>query len=140
MQSLAIANSEELKAEIARLKVIDREQTMEIKKRFNSTKAVFLTLGSLFQKPGEKGSNPVSGLFHPDLLRLVSRFAMPLALNKTIFRNSGFLVKMIVDLVSQKAASQVSEPGAEKLFRQAKTLITGLIHKVKPLLSKKQDV
>ena len=136
MQRSAISNSEELKAEIVRLKAIDKEQTLELKKRFNGPKAVFLTLGTVFQKPGEKNRGPLSGYFNPDLLRLVSRFAIPFALNKTIFRNANFLVKLIVDLASQKAASQVSEPAAENLLRQAKTLFKDLLHKIKPLISK----
>jgi len=59
---------------------------------------------------------------------ILSRFLIPLTLNKTLFKNSGFLIKTIVGLVSQKASGYVNEES-----------VIGIWDKVKGLFTKKKD-
>src|SRR3569833_2155924 len=102
-----INNSWELREEIIRLSALEKEQAIALKQRFNSPAAIFSSLYSLFPKsaPGEKHTN----LFNQDFISILSRFLLPLTLNKTLFRNSGFIVKALVGLVSQKASGYINE-------------------------------
>jgi hypothetical protein len=121
---ISINNASELKAEIARLKMIREEQSIAIKARFSSPSAVFSTLFSIFPKSdGTKGS----GFFSQDIFGLLSRVLLPLTLNKTIFKNSNFLVKTLIGFLSQKASHFISEDS-----------VTGIWGKVKSLFEKKK--
>ena len=71
------------------------------------------------------------GIFHQDFVSLISRFIIPLTLNKTLFRSSGFLVKLMVGLVSQKASGYITESAVEKLIKLGKDLIGNLLTKKK---------
>jgi hypothetical protein len=137
MNTKDIANSQELKAEIARLKAASHEQGLEIKTRFKNPKAIVQTIGSLLPATTDAIGNTRPGYLHPDLLKLASRFLIPFALNKTIFRNSNFLIKMVVDLVSQKAANQVTTAGTEKLIGEGRSVLTNLWRKLEPLIRTK---
>ncbi|HEY4323117.1 MAG TPA: hypothetical protein VGN20_04005 [Mucilaginibacter sp.] len=119
----SINNASELKAEIARLKMIEEEQSHAIKARFNTPSALFHTIVSIFPKsPEGKG-----GFFNQDIFGLLSRIVLPLTLNKTIFRNSNFLIKTLVGFLSQKASHLVNED-----------VVTGAWDKVKSLFEKKK--
>ena len=121
-----IRNIDDLRAEIARLKAVEREQSMAIGKRFNSFSAIISTIGSLFPK-----SNPVlgaKGFFEQDIVSLLSRILLPFTLNKTIFRNSNFLVKTLVGFVSQKASKFINEE-----------TVMGVWDKVKNIFHKKEE-
>jgi len=102
-----IRNIDTLRSEIARLKDTEREQSIAIGKRFSSLSSVLQTVSSLFPKP-----NPATGskgFFEQDIVSLLSRIILPFTLNKTIFRNSNFLVKALVGIVSQKASKFINE-------------------------------
>jgi hypothetical protein len=116
---IPINNASELKAEIARLKMIGEEQSIAIKARFSSPSAVFSTLFSIFPKSdGTKGS----GFFSQDIFGLLSRVLLPLTLNKTLFRNSNFLIKTLVGFLSQKASHFISEDSVTSVWDKVKSL------------------
>ncbi len=118
-----IRNSWELREEIIRLRALEKGQGIAIKQRFSSPAAIFSTVYSLFPKPaaGERHTN----IFNQDFVSILSRFLIPLTLNKTLFRNSGFIVKTLVGLVSQKASGYINEDSVVSVWDKVK----GLFHK-----------
>ena len=121
-----IRNIGDLRAEINRLKDAERQQSMAISQRFSSLSSVFSTIASIFPK-----GNPLTGakgFFEQDIVSLLSRIVLPFTLNKTIFRNSNFLVKTLVGVLSQKASRYINEE-----------TITSLWDKVKDLFNKKEE-
>ena len=128
MEAIAITNAQELQAEIQRLRAVQAEQKTALGLRFSSPAAIFASARSLFPK---KEGSAAGGLLHPDIVNLVSRFAIPFTLNKTVFRHSNFLVKALVGLASQKAAGLVNEKSAESLLTKGKALFNQIIHKEK---------
>jgi hypothetical protein len=105
MADVSINNAGDLKAEIIRLRQLRGEQGTAIQTRFSSPSAIYHTIGSLFPKSAD-GKN---GIFNQDIFGLLSRVLLPLTLNKTIFRNSNFIVKALVGYLSQKASHFVNE-------------------------------
>ena len=53
---------------------------------------------------------------HPDWLTNVMRVGLPVLLNKVVFRNSGFIMKSLVTILSQKAAKNVSKDSVAGLI------------------------
>ncbi len=129
MTSTTVTNIQELKIEIIRLKALDSEQTTALKMRFSSPSAIFASALTLFPRSAATSGVLNAGLFKQDFLSLISRFLIPLTLNKTVFRHSNFLVKLMVGLVSQKASGYVTESAVEKVIREGKSLIGKLFHK-----------
>lgn len=123
MADISINSAGELKAEIVRLRLLREEQSKTIGARFSSPGAVFSTVLSLFPK---SSNDPKNDIFHQDFFGLISRILLPFALNKTVFRNSNFLIKGIVGFLSQKASHFISEDS-----------VMGLWDKVKHLFEKK---
>jgi hypothetical protein len=124
-----IRNIFELQGEIGRLKNVETEQAVALKARFSGPSAIFSTVLSLFPKSPAVDGIKGSGFFNQDLLGLVSRFALPLALNKTLFKNSNFLVKTLVGILSQKASHYISEDSVGGIFGKAKGLFNNLFKK-----------
>jgi len=113
-----ITNIHDLRAEIARLKVVKDEQEVAIKAHFASPTAI---INTLFSGSGAKGKG---GFLNPDeLISMASRFILPLLLNKTIFRGSNFVVKAIVGLLSQSAAGFINEKNLTSTWDKIKSLI-----------------
>jgi hypothetical protein len=123
-----IKNSWDLRQEIIRLKGVEEQQAVALKARFSSPVAVLTTLYSLFPKANNTGENKTN-IFNQDFVSILSRFLIPFTLNKTLFKNSGFIIKALVGLVSQKASGYVNED-----------LVMGVWDKVKHLFSKKDKV
>src|SRR4051812_11641189 len=112
-----IRNIDDLQAEIARLKALTREQGLAIGQRFSSPGAIFSTLYSLFPKSqGGNVSDKLAGFFNQDMVKLISRFLIPFTLNRTLFKRSGFLVKTLVGIVSQKASHYITEENITHLW------------------------
>jgi hypothetical protein len=120
-----IRNSVDLREEIIRLRALEKEQELALKLRFNSPAATFSTIYSLFPK-GAGGENR-HNIFNQDFVSILSRFLVPLTLNKTLFRNSGFIVKTLVGLVSQKASGYINEESVISVWDKVK----GLFHRKK---------
>jgi hypothetical protein len=126
MTDLPILSHQDLKNEIYRLKGLEREKGAEIKARFNGPGAIFSTIFSLFK--GDPNDSKDGGIFQQDFLGVISRFALPFALNKTLFRKSNFIIKALVGLVSQKASHYISEDSVEGVWDKAKGLFSKITH------------
>jgi len=125
METLTIKNTKELQSEIQRLRLTEAEQRIAVGERFGSPSAIFKTVKSLFSHKRSKAY----GFLHRDVISLVSRFAIPFTLNKTIFKHSNFLVKALVGLISKKAAGFVTESSADNLLLKSKSMFKQLFHK-----------
>ena len=123
-----IKNSWQLREEIIRLKGLEEVQAAALKARVSSPAAIFSTVYSMFSGNGNHSGENRSNIFNQDFVSIISRFLIPLTLNKTLFKNSGFLVKALVGLVSQKASGFVNEDS-----------VVGVWDKVKGLFTKKSD-
>ena len=123
-----IKNSWDLRQEIIRLKGVEEQQAVALKARVSSPVAVLTTLYSLFPKANNTGDNK-NNIFNQDFVSILSRFLIPLTLNKTLFKNSGFIIKALVGLVSQKASGYINEDSVMSVW-----------DKVKHLFSKKEKV
>ncbi|MFD2143962.1 hypothetical protein [Mucilaginibacter antarcticus] len=132
MNDLPILSHTDLKNEIYRLQGLEREKGMELNKRFSSPGAIFSSVFSMFGG-GDKKDDKDGGIFNQDFLGLISRLVLPLALNNTLFKKSGFIVKTIVGLLSQKASHYISEDAVEGVWDKAK----GLFGKVTHIFDKK---
>ena len=115
-----IRNIEDLRSEIYRLKELEQQQSVAIGMRFSSFSSTLSALYSLFPKITGVNGERVKGFFEQDLVGLISRFVLPFALNKTIFRNSNFIIKSLVGLVSQKASHFISEESVMGLWDKVK--------------------
>jgi hypothetical protein len=124
-----IRNIFELRSEIGRLKNIETEQAIALKTRFTGPSAIFSTFMSLFPKSPTVDGVKGAGFFNQDFLGIISRFALPLALNKTLFKRSNFLVKTLVGILSQKASHYISEDSVGGIFDKAKNLFNNLFKK-----------
>ncbi len=116
----AINNINDLRLEIGRLKIAKTTQEIEIKAHFSGPGAIFNTVLSLFSKSGKPA------LDTSDLFGFLSRFILPLALNKTIFRHSNFIIKTLVGLVSQKASGFITEENVHSVWDKMRSIIPGM--------------
>lgn len=123
---LPIKNLNDLQTEIARLEALKVYQETHLRDRFKSPLAIFSTVKSLFASGNENAKND---FLKTDLLGLISRLVLPVALNKTLFRKSGFIMKTLITLVSQKASGYINEGS-----------VTSIIDKVKNFIRPKQRV
>jgi len=119
---IIIHNANDLKVEIARLKNLEVDQSVALKARFSSPSAIMSTAMSLFPKSPTVDGVKSAGFFSQDFLGLISRIALPLTLNKTLFKNSNFLVKTLVGVLSQKASHYISEDAVTGVWGKAKAL------------------
>src|SRR5579863_417401 len=114
MEDAVINNVGDLKAEIARLRQVKEEQGNALALRFNSPLTALATLYTVFPNKQEDGSK--NDIFHQDFFGLISRIILPFALNKTLFRNSNFLVKGLIGFLSQKASHFINEESIKSLW------------------------
>ena len=128
MTDLSIYSHTDLKNEIYRLEGLEREKGEALKKNFNSPMAIISSVFSLLNSNNQQASDKDGGIFKQDFFGLLSRVALPFALNKTLFRNSNFIIKTLVGLVSQKASHYISEDTVEGAVDTAKGLFGKLIH------------
>jgi len=125
-----IRNITDLRIEISRLKELEREQGAAIGRRFSSPTTTFATIYSLFSGSTDADGTK-KGIMHMDYVGLLSRILLPFTLNKTIFRNSGFVVKALVGLVSQKASGFITEDSVAGVWDKAKSFLTNLTAKLR---------
>jgi len=121
---IPVKNVFDLQSEIIRLEKLRQDQEMGLKHRFSSPSAIFATIKSAFPPSPEGESSGMGSFFSPDILSLVSRFVLPIALNKTLFKKSNFLIKTVVGLVSQKASSYISEDSVTSAWGRVKSLFS----------------
>lgn len=128
-----IKSIHDLRNEIVRLETLTAQQEVSIKQRFSSPSAIYKTIVSAFSNPSE-GSSPgkqvkLNGLLNQDIIGAISKFLLPLTLNKTLFKGSGFITKSIVTFLSKKASGYINQDNVTSGFDKFKTMLS----KVKPL-------
>lgn len=142
MDYISISSRDDLKAEILRLEDSSREQSKVIAAHFSSPAAIFSTIFSLFSNPAKDADDKNGGIFSQDFVGLISRFILPFTLNKTIFRNSNFLVKAIVGLVSQKASHFINEESVSNIWHKVaaafETESGSILNKISSIFSGKK--
>jgi len=122
-----IRNRSDLRAEIFRLQQSKLEKQIALKQHFSSPSAIMSTVvGLISGGPAEKDEQ---GKPKQDFVGFLSRFIIPLVLNKTLFRGSGFIMKALVGLASQKASNYISSDSVTSVWDKAKGLIGGLLSK-----------
>ncbi|HVS91985.1 MAG TPA: hypothetical protein VHE59_08150 [Mucilaginibacter sp.] len=119
MADTVITNVAELKAEIARLTLLKEEQGQALADRVSSPMATLNTVFSIFSNKQGDGK----GIFHPDFISMLSRIILPVTLNRTLFRNSNFLIKTLVSIVTQKASPLINKESVTALWDKVKSLI-----------------
>lgn len=132
MTGITIKNIDDLRSEIARLAVAEHEQSILLKQRFKSPSAIFASALSLFPKSATADGIKSAGFFKQDFLGLISRFVLPLALNKTVFKGSNFIVKALVGVISQKASNYISEDAVTSVWGKVKGLFSNIGKKKAP--------
>ena len=122
-----IENITDLRGEINRLRVQRLEQEIELTKVTARLKArlhfpvlVYTKISDFFiELFGDDPEDLNKKKENKDWVTNILRVGLPLALNRFLFPRSGFLMKSVVAMVSQKAAKNVN-----------KDSITGIIDKV----------
>jgi len=113
-----INNITDLRNEIARLRIVKTEQEAVIKEHFASPSAILHTAMS-----GLGVDKGLGGFFKADdIISLVSRFVLPFALNKTIFRKSNFIIKAVVGMLSQSASGFINEKNLTSVWDTLKAV------------------
>ncbi|GAB2697567.1 hypothetical protein GCM10027037_22100 [Mucilaginibacter koreensis] len=126
---LPVQNITDLQSEILRLEKLRQQQKIDLRKRFSSPSAIFATAKTLFPRSQEDSHS--NHLFGQDILGLLSRVVLPFTLNKTLFKNSNFIVKSLVGLISQKASTYVNEGAVTGAWGKVKNLFSKLPKKPK---------
>ncbi len=122
-----IRNRSDLRAEIFRLQQQRLEKQIVLKQHFSSPTAIMSTVVGLIGGGGSDKEE--AGKHKQDIIGFLSRFIIPLVLNKTIFKSSGFIMKALVGLASQKASTYVSSESIGNVWDKAKGLIAGFLSK-----------
>ena len=146
MMDLLIRTQADLRNEIYRLEGVEKEQGLALKSRISSPSAIFSTFFSFFSSHDPEQAKS-AGVFNQDFVGLISRFVLPMVLNKTLFRHSNFIVKAIVGILSQKASGYISEDSVGSVWDKAKSIIEsfdpkkpgGILNTVKSIFSGKKS-
>lgn len=125
--NVVTTNTAELRFEIERLKGLKTVQENAIKQHFNSTRAILGTIKSVFSK--NKNSSESIDFSKYDISSLISKYILPLTLNKTLFRKSGFITKALVALASRKAAGLLNDKYVAAIWDKIKPHLPTSIYK-----------
>lgn len=107
-----IKSIHDLRNEIVRLETLNVQQKEAVKQRFSSPKIIYKTFMSLFPSSNEDSdgkSSKTSGLLNQDIIGAISKFLLPLTLNKTLFKGSGFITRSVVTFLSKKASGYINQ-------------------------------
>lgn len=118
-----IRNINDLQDEISRIRVIEDQQATALAARFSSPSAIFSSIMSLLNHGNRNNGEKTPSIFSQDFLGLLSRIVLPVTLNKTLFKNSGFLIKTMVGLLSQKASNYISGDAVQGIWGKVKSLL-----------------
>jgi len=135
----SIQNSDDLRMEILRLRTVRSEiegdlkvETDRITNRFRVPLMLFTKVNDWIT-PMFKSSRNEPGNLSQDWVTSIFRIGLPVLMNKFIFPKSGFLLKSVVELLSQNTAKTLN-----------KDVVTDLINKfsdwIKSGKQKKRDV
>ncbi len=137
-----IKSIHDLRNEIVRLETLTVHQEATIKQRFSSPSAVYKTILSALPKSAVSDSGnsvKLNGLLNQDIIGAVSKFLLPLTLNKTLFKGSGFITKSIVNFLSKRASGYINHDTVTSGWDKVKTIVSNskitetVLAKVKPL-------
>jgi len=124
---VAINNSTDLNLEITRLQGVKSVQEAAIKQHFNSPQAILGTITSIIRK---KDNQTFAG---NDITAWLSKTLLPLTLDKTVFRKSGFVVRALVRLLSRKASSLINDKNMTPLWDKIKGILPeAIVEKISP--------
>lgn len=137
-----IKSIHDLRNEIVRLETLTVQQEATIKQRFSSPKIIYKTILSVFPKSAvnQSGDNvKISALLNQDVVATISKFLLPLTLNRTLFKGSGFITKSIVNFLSQKASGYINQDTVVSSWDKLKKSVSNskvtdtVLAKIKPL-------
>lgn len=104
-----IENLEQLRAQIAVLKLKKAEDEIYFNQSYQKIKGVVETPARWFNNAlsflGLNSSEGDKSKIKADWITSAGRIALPFLLNKTILRGSGFFTKAIISLISQKTVN-----------------------------------
>jgi hypothetical protein len=119
----------DLRNEIVRLETLSVQQQVAIKQRFSSPSTIYKTLLTVFPKSsGGPGGKPVqlNGILNQDLIATITKFLLPLTLNKTLFKGSGFITRSIVTFLSKKASGYINQDSVNTGFDKFKSMLANV--------------
>ena len=122
-----IDNIDDLRSEILRLKLQRFHHEAIIEEDINKIKDKFRIPSILLNKVNAFFGDFAGGAdkTNHDWVTNALRIGLPVALNKMVFGKSGFIIKSLVALVSQKAASSVNKDMLSHWIDSASTWIKG---------------
>jgi hypothetical protein len=139
-----IKSIHDLRNEIVRLETLNVQQEAAIKQRFSSPSAIYKTFLSALPKSAVSSSGnsvKLNGLLNQDIVGMISKFLLPLTLNKTLFKGSGFITRSIVTFLSKKASGYINQDTVTTGWDKLKTAVQNskvtdtVLAKVKPFES-----
>lgn len=116
----------EVQAEIQLLKVKEFQQKELIKEQLSSPSAIFHAVSSLF-KSGNTHQPLGKNLLNQDMITNLARVGIPLIMNGFLFKRSGFIAKMLITFLSQKAAKNVTSNAVSGAIDKVQGLIKNFI-------------
>ncbi|MEN5380302.1 MULTISPECIES: hypothetical protein [Sphingobacterium] len=139
-----IHNLAELKAEIARLKILKNEQEAYLKSQVKLLNHKIETPVRIFNalKSNIPGANIITGLFasnknsgspNSDWVTKALRIGVPFVMNRFFFKKAGVLKKALLLLASEKALGQVNQDKISSIIEKVTDFI-------KPKKKKKKQV
>ena len=122
-----IENIDDLRSEILRLKLQSFHHEALIKQDIEKFKDKFRFPSNMLKKiNGWFGDKSVGAeKTHNDWVTNALRIGLPVAINKLVFGKSGFIIKSIVTLLSQKAATSVNKDTVATWIDKASNFIRG---------------
>lgn len=120
----------DLRNEIVRLETLNVQQEATLKQRFSSPSAIYKSFLSLIPKSSTTTNSGkpakfvgLNAIFNQDVVGLISRYLLPLTLNKTLFRGSGFITRSIVTFLSEKASGYINEESVTNGWDKVKSTV-----------------
>src|SRR3546814_568931 len=117
-----IENIDTLRSELLRLKMQQYQLEHSMRQDVNAIKETFKSPLKFFGVGKEKA---LTGSNQEDWVTGALRIGLPWAINSMIFKRSGFILKTLVTLASQKAAGQVNKNTLANLVDMATDFIKG---------------
>ena len=118
----------DLRTEIDLLKIRKFQQEEVLKDKITDPSVILQTIRTHF-KSKKSNKSALQGILNNDIISNISRFVIPLFLNGTFFKKSGFITKSLVTLISEKVATKVNT-----------NAIGGIADKVKGWFAHKKEV
>ena len=124
-----IETTENLRAEILRLKLLRFHHEAAIEQDIKKITDIFRIPSMLLHKVntwfGDQAGTPSKGENEHDWVTNALRIGLPVFLNKMVFGRAGFLVKSLVAMISQKAATNVNKDVVSHWIDKAAQWIRG---------------